>query len=66
MPDPILNSPGWNLVHKFCGNCGSSVTEPGDTCKQCGYWFELYDNSIIEDEEQAKTIREKYKEMIKR
>jgi hypothetical protein len=61
MPDPIINSPGWMKVHKFCGNCGTPITVPTDTCPQCGFWFEAYDNSIIEDETKAQKIREAWR-----
>jgi len=61
--DPIINSPGWNKVTKFCANCGTPVIEPTDTCRQCGFWFEAYEHSVIEDPAKAQQIRNEYHKM---
>ena len=65
MPDPIIESPGWMKVTKFCSNCGTPVTQPGDTCRECGFWFEAYDNSIIEDKDKARQISNEYHKIKK-
>jgi len=59
--DPILNSPGWNKVEKFCANCGAPVTDPSDSCKHCGFWFDLHDDSTTYDKQKAEKLREIYK-----
>ena len=59
--DPTLEYQGRNRTKEYCGNCGTPVTHPEETCPQCGYWFDAYDNSIITDEKKAEELREKWK-----